>query len=62
MPIYEYECGGCGHLWEEEQKMNDLPISKCPKCKKNKSKRLISDTSFVLKGGGWAKEGYKSIK
>ena len=60
MPVYEYECKDCKYLWEEEQKINDLPISKCPNCKKKQIKRLISSgTNFVLKGGSWAKEGYK---
>lgn len=58
--IYEYECQTCKHTWEVEQKISDDPVKKCPKCKKLKAKRLISGgSSFVLKGGGWANEGYK---
>lgn len=57
---YEYECKDCGHLWEKEQKITAEPIKICPKCKKETAKRLVSGgIGFQLKGGGWAKEGYK---
>jgi putative FmdB family regulatory protein len=62
MPVYEYECGACGHRFEEQQRMADAPIKKCPKCKKKKVERLISATSFILKGGGWYKDLYSSPK
>ncbi len=55
MPIYEYECRNlkCGHQFEMMQKMSDNPIRTCPKCKARKVAKLISASSFVLKGGGW---------
>ena len=57
---YEYTCTKCGHEWEAEQKITEPPIRVCPKCKKKKAKRLVSGgQGFQLKGGGWAKEGYK---
>ena len=51
MPIYEYRCEHCGDF-EEMQRMSDPPLAKCPKCKR-KIRRLISNTSFQLKGTGW---------
>src|SRR5688572_28426567 len=60
MPVYEYECGACGHQFEEWQRMSDQPIRTCPECKKNKVERLISQTSFHLKGGGWYSDLYSS--
>jgi len=51
MPIYEYECGKCG-TFEAAQKITDKPLSRCPTCK-GKVKKLISNTSFQLKGTGW---------
>jgi putative FmdB family regulatory protein len=62
MPIYEYQCGACGHRFEEWQKMSDPPVRTCPKCKAKKVEKLISQTSFSLKGGGWYSDLYGSSK
>jgi putative FmdB family regulatory protein len=51
MPIYEYRCEHCGDF-EEMQRITDPPLARCPKCRR-KVKRLISSTSFQLKGSGW---------
>jgi len=60
MITYEYKCSSCKHEWEVEQRIIDKKITKCPKCKKKTAQRLISCGNFILKGGGWAKEGYSS--
>jgi putative FmdB family regulatory protein len=60
MPTYEYQCEKCGHEFEREQRITDGPIKTCPKCKAPKAKRLISATSFVLKGSGWYSDLYSS--
>ena len=52
MPIYEYECVKCGHVHEIMQKISDKPLSKCPQCS-GKLQKLISQSSFHLKGSGW---------
>jgi putative FmdB family regulatory protein len=62
MPIYEYACGACGHRFEEWQKMSDPPVRTCPKCKAKKVEKLISQTSFTLKGGGWYSDLYAGPK
>lgn len=62
MPIYEYACAACGHQFEEWQKMSDKPIRVCPKCKAKKVEKLISHTSFSLKGGGWYSDLYAGPK
>jgi putative FmdB family regulatory protein len=51
MPIYEYQCQKCG-TFESTQRITDKPLAKCPTCK-GKVKKLISNTSFQLKGTGW---------
>jgi putative FmdB family regulatory protein len=51
VPIYEYECGKCG-VFEHSQRMSDPVLAKCPTCRR-KVRRLISNTSFQLKGTGW---------
>lgn len=62
MPIYDYACKACGHEFEREQRIHDAPVRKCPECGKLQAKRLISRTSFVLKGGGWFNDLYASGK
>ena len=57
MPIYEYECRHCGSF-EHSQSIHDRPLERCPKCRR-KVQRLISATSFTLKGGGWYSDGYQ---
>lgn len=52
MPIYEYRCDKCGHEFEEWQKFSDPVVDTCPTCG-GKSHRLISQSSFHLKGSGW---------
>jgi putative FmdB family regulatory protein len=61
MPIYEYFCKSCDKTFESFQKITDKPLANCPECGK-KVKRLISSTSFALKGGGWYKDGYSKGK
>ncbi len=62
MPTYEYRCDKCGHEFEREQRITDDPVKKCPGCRSARVKRLISATSFVLKGGGWYSDLYSSKK
>jgi len=62
MPIYEYACDKCGHEFEREQRITDDPVKTCPECRSRKVKKLISRTSFVLKGGGWYADAYSSSK
>jgi putative FmdB family regulatory protein len=51
MPIYEYDCQRCG-TFEVTQRITEKPLGKCPTCK-GRVKKLISNTSFQLKGTGW---------
>ncbi|MBI3784435.1 MAG: zinc ribbon domain-containing protein [Deltaproteobacteria bacterium] len=51
MPIYEYRCPKCGEF-EVTQRITESPLKKCPTCKAKVTK-LISSTSFQLKGSGW---------
>ncbi len=52
MPIYEYKCTKCGEIFEAFQKINDQPLSQCRFCQ-GKVEKLISHSSFQLKGAGW---------
>jgi len=59
MPIYEYECMNCGKQCEVFQKFNDKPLGSCPDCGGHMHK-LISHSSFILKGTGWYVTDYSS--
>jgi putative FmdB family regulatory protein len=62
MPIYEYECDKCQEAFEIAQKMSDSPLTACPKCGSTDFRKLISRTSFQLKGSGWYASDYKKPK
>ncbi|GAB4257364.1 MULTISPECIES: FmdB family zinc ribbon protein [Deferrisoma] len=52
MPIYEYRCDRCNDEFEVTQKITDAPLTECPRCQ-GPVHKLISQSSFVLKGSGW---------
>ena len=57
MPTYEYQCEECGLRFEVRQKFSDAPLRACRECG-GAVKKLISQTGFALKGGGWYQQGY----
>jgi len=57
MPMYEYKCESCGLQFEVRQKFSDAPLDACRACG-GAVKKLISQTGFALKGGGWYQQGY----
>ena len=59
MPIREYKCKDCGNYIEVIQGINEKPLEKCEKCG-GKLEKLISNSSFILKGSGWYKTDYSS--
>lgn len=59
MPVYEYECSNCRKVFEVQQKMSDAPLTACPECE-GAVRKLMSMSSFQLKGGGWYADGYGS--
>ena len=56
MPLYDFKCVECEHIFEKRQKYKD-PNPECEECDAP-TERLITNASFVLKGAGWAKDGY----
>ncbi|MCG2718869.1 MAG: zinc ribbon domain-containing protein [Nanoarchaeota archaeon] len=76
MPIYEYECQNCGYIHEAMYGMNKEP--KTLKLEHNNAlkqleekveepcdgllKKIISQSTFELKGRGWYKDGYSKPK
>jgi putative FmdB family regulatory protein len=60
MPIYEYQCGDCGHQLEALQKISDEPLQDCPSCQQPALNKLISAAGFRLSGGGWYETDFKT--
>jgi putative FmdB family regulatory protein len=61
MPIYEYECTKCGKMTEAIQRFSDPPLKKCSQCD-GELHRLISMSTFHLKGSGWYVTDYAGKK
>lgn len=59
MPIYEYKCKNCGHVFEVMQKISDLPICTCPECS-GPTNKVISPAGLMFKGSGWYITDYSS--
>lgn len=62
MPIYEYVCEACGRITEVMQRVSDPPPPTCAECGERRLARLVSRTSFQLRGGGWYSDLYASPK
>ncbi|RME32195.1 zinc ribbon domain-containing protein [Candidatus Woesearchaeota archaeon] len=65
MPIYEYlavdrerACDRCREPYEVLQRMKDEPLTTCDECG-GPVRRIISRSSFILKGDGWYADGYQ---
>jgi len=61
MPTYEYVCdtenGGCGHEFEEFQTITEEALKQCPKCNKEKLRRLFGvGARIIFKGDGWTQK------
>ncbi|MEX2047770.1 MAG: FmdB family zinc ribbon protein [Chloroflexota bacterium] len=54
MPIYDYRCDHCGHVFSAVQSFSDEALGQCPNCGK-KPRRLLSMPAIVFKGSGWYK-------
>ncbi|HOD35498.1 MAG TPA: zinc ribbon domain-containing protein [Syntrophales bacterium] len=61
MPIYEYQCRKCLKAFEVVQKVSDPELTSCKFCK-GAVKRMMSVTSFHLKGSGWYVTDYGGRK
>lgn len=61
MPVYEYQCTACGQVEEAFQKISEPPLENCSHCQGH-LKKIISQSSFHLKGSGWYVTDYGGKK
>jgi putative FmdB family regulatory protein len=52
VPLYEYRCKKCQHVFEKIQQFSDPPVKKCPQCG-GAVEQLISAPAVQFKGSGW---------
>lgn len=60
MPIYEYQCQGCGYELEAIQKVTEAPLTQCPACEHQELRKKPSASAFRLSGGGWYETDFKT--
>jgi len=63
MPIYTYKCKKCNKESTLRLGLLDLPPLKCKDTDKDTNcdgdlEKILTPSSFSLKGGGWFKDGY----
>ena len=61
MPIYEYQCRKCGRQFEAFQGISEPDLKTCKFCR-GKVQKMMSLSSFSLKGTGWYATDYKGKK
>jgi putative FmdB family regulatory protein len=60
MPTYDYKCHACAYTFDELQSFSDPPLTKCPRCKKNKLERLFGGGgAIIFKGTGFYETDYR---
>src|SRR5262245_36722078 len=60
MPTYDYACDACKHEFEQFESITAQPQKKCPKCKKNKLRRLFgAGGGLIFKGSGFYQTDYR---
>lgn len=66
MPVYMYKCNLCkkefGVFGERTELDSPEYEACCPNCKSRNTFKIVAQSSFQLKGNGWAKDGYQKNK
>lgn len=59
MPIYEFQCDRCRHVFERLQKLSDSDPDTCPECGEQAIRRRLTAPAFRLSGSGWYETDFK---
>ena len=60
MPIYTYRCTNCGVQFEQQQKFEDSPLTRCPECSKKTLRKIYQPVGIVFKGSGFYATDHRS--
>ena len=60
MPIYTYRCTNCGVQFEQQQKFEDSPLTRCPECSKKTLRKIYRPVGIVFKGSGFYATDHRS--
>jgi putative FmdB family regulatory protein len=53
VPIYEYQCGKCGHIFERDHAVGEKKQYRCPECSCKNTKKIVSSVGVIFKGSGF---------
>jgi putative FmdB family regulatory protein len=57
MPLYDYQCEKCQHVFELKQSFTDEPVGACPRCS-SRSRRKFRPVPIIYKGSGFYTTDY----
>ncbi|MDP2755286.1 MAG: zinc ribbon domain-containing protein [Nitrospirota bacterium] len=60
MPIYEFRCLGCGHVFEFLKLKKESEGMACPKCSSTEVERVLSTINVAKSGSGKTTSSVKS--
>lgn len=60
MPIFDFQCGSCGHEFEKLQLRSDAPMPACVACDADNVSKKVSAPGFRLSGSGWYETDFKT--
>ena len=58
MPLYDYECASCGHVFELRQSFDAAAEGVCPQCE-GVTRRKFHPVPIIYKGSGFYTTDYK---
>ncbi len=53
VPVYEYQCRTCGHIFERDHAIGEKKHYRCPECSSGKTRKIISNVGVIFKGTGF---------
>ena len=55
MPLFDFQCQKCNHMFEFNRPFGSKEVPPCPECGSKKTEKLISPPAIHFKGSGFYK-------